>query len=416
MDKIIEKQAWYKKKKIWIYTGIGLFVFIFFVTMLSDTSSKLRIEKDKLTIETVKKDKFQDYMATIGTVHPIRTIYLDAMVGGRVEEIVREEGAMVDSGDIILKLSNPNLNLSILNTEAELAEKTNFLRNTRVELERDRLNLKQKILDITYKLKKLERDYKNKKQFFAQGLVSEEEYKIAEEEFDYARETKKLLKERQKNDEKYRKIQIDQLEGSLKQMRKNIDLVRKKMENLEVKAPISGQLGSLNAEIGEQKKQGERLGLINNLSSYKVRAEIDEHFISRVRTGLTAVFAFNGQNYTLKISKVYPEVRSGRFEIDMIFTSDMPENIRTGQTFRVKLQLGEAKEALLLPKGGFYQSTGGQWVFVVAPSGEFATRRKIRIGRHNPQYYEVLEGLKPGEKVITSSYDNYIEIDKIIFK
>lgn len=417
MDRKIQKTAWYKRTRTWIMLGIVALVGTpTFFALVSSTDSKFRVEKEKLSIKQVEYDHFQDYIAITGTVMPIRTVYLDAMVGGRVEELLLEEGAMVKKGEKILRLSNLDLNLNIMNSEAELAEKANFLRNTRVSMEQDRLNLEKEILELEYKIKKQKRDFLRKKEFFQQGLIAKEEFLVAKEDYEYSLDKHKLLLERRKQDSIYRKVQVSQLENSLQRMEGNLNLVNQKLENLVVQAPISGQLGLLDAQVGEQKKQGERLGLINDLSAYKIRAEIDEHYISRIKRGLLANFVFSGQQYELRLRKVFPEVRNGRFEVDLIFTGQMPKEIRAGQTFRTKLQLGQPKKAMLLPRGSFYQSTGGQWIYVLAPSGEYAEKRSIRIGSQNPRYYEVLEGLKDGEQVVISGYENFGDADKLIFK
>lgn len=415
MDRVIEKKKWYQKKKVWLLAAAVIVLVALYISFLADSGSKLNVDIEKVTVDTVQYSHFQDYMATIGTVTPIRTVYLDATEGGRVEEIILEEGSMVTEGDVIMRLSNPNLNLSILQSEANLAEQMNFLRNTRVTMEQHRLELKQQILQKQYEVIRLKREFENKQQFFDNDLVSEEDYLVAKENYEYAAATLDLLLEQQKTDSVYRNIQVEQMEHSLLMMEENLSLVRQKQENLIIKAPVTGQLGMLNADIGEQKSQGERLGLINVLTSYKVQAEIDEYFIRRVTPGLIANFEVDGQNYTLQVKKVYPEVRNGRFQIDMIFPEEMPETIRSGQTFRLKLELGESKEANLIARGGFYQSTGGQWVYVIDPSGEFAVKREIKIGRQNPRYYEVIDGLQAGERVIVSSYDNFGDVDKLIF-
>jgi len=416
MDKLIEKKVWYRVPKNLIVIGVVLLIPIAYLIFFSDRHSRLNVDIEKITIETVARDTFQDYIATIGTVFPIRTIYLDAAEGGRVDEVVREEGAILVEGEVILRLSNPNLNLSILNSEAELAEKSNFLRNTRVTMEQDKLLLNQQIIELHYRLLRLKRDFEKNSKFFNEGLISEEDYLKSKEDYEYSSAISKLLLERQIQDSIYRKVQIEQLESSLDRMKLNLELVRLRFENMEVRAPSNGQLGLLNAEIGEQKNQGERLGLINDLSSFKIQAEIDEHYISRISAGLFANFEYEGANYKLKLKKVYPEVRNGRFKIDLTFDGDMPKNIRTGQTFRLKLELGESKIAILVPRGGFFQSTGGQWIFVVDPTGRFAMKREIKIGRQNPNYYEVISGLDPNEQVIISNYDIFGEVDKLILK
>lgn len=416
MDKIIEKKKWYQKKTTWITGIIVILVLALFTSILSDTSSKLNVETEKITIAEVKFDYFQDYMAAIGTVMPITTIYLDAMEGGRVEELLVEEGAMVDKNQPILRLSNPDLNLSILNSEAELAEKTNHLRNTEVAMEQNKLDLKKNILDINYQILKLRRTFKNNKKFYKQNLISEEEYLTSKEDYEYAIATRDLLLERQKQDSIYRKVQVYQLKFSLNRMKQNLELVNNRLDNLIVKAPVKGQLGTLNAEIGEAKTKGQRLGMINVLDAYKVRAEIDEHYITDINTNLFAEFDFDDTKYKLKVKKVYPDVRNGRFTIDLNFPGDVPPNIRTGQTFRIKVELAEPSEAIIIPKGGFFQSTGGQWIYVINESEGYAEKREIRINRQNPRFYEVMDGLEPGERVIVSSYDNFGDVDKLVLK
>jgi HlyD family secretion protein len=416
MDKILKKKKWYQKKSVWFtIVGIGALVTLY-VIFLSDTSSKLNVDLEKITVEEVKKDYFLDYMAEVGTVEPIRTVYLDAMEGGRVEEIVIEEGSMLNKGDVILILSNPMLHLQILNSEANLAEQENFLRNTRVQMEANKLELKRQIVQLKYNIKQQQRDFEKNKLLFEKELISEEEYLVSKENYEYSIESMELLSERRIQDSIYRKLQVDQMEDALYKMRENLLLVRRREDNLRVKAPITGQLGQLDAEIGEQKVQGQRLGFINDLSAYKVMADVDEHYLARVTNGLNAEGDFSGITYQMRIKKVYPQVNNGQFRVDLIFKSNFPDNIRTGQTSRMKIELGESKEALLVPRGGFYQSTGGQWVYLVDRSSNEAIKRDIKIGRQNPTYYEVLEGLEPGEEVITSSYDNFGDVDKLILR
>lgn len=416
MDRVIEKKPWYKQKKNWYIAG-GIFgVILLYSVFLSSSGSSLRVEKEKLSISDVRTDHFQEYIARTGTVEPIMTVYLDAIEGGRVEEIVLEEGSMVEKGDVILRLSNAELNLQILNSEASFTEQVNRLRDTKLKMEQDRLDVKSSLLDIDLNLMKVKRAYDRNLVFVKKGLISKEEFDKSKDDFFYYNSKKELFLERQKSDSISRLIQIHQLETNLKNMENNLSLVRAKLQNLNVKAPVTGQLGTLNAELGESKQRGQRLGQVNVLDNYKVNALVDELYIARLNKGLNASFRFNGNDYDLIVSKVYPEVRNGQFEIDMIFKGKLPEEIRTGQTFRTKIELGEPRQAVLIPRGGFFQSTGGQWVFVVDPSGEFAVKRPIKLGNQNPQYYEVIEGLKPGEKVITNSYDLYGDSEKLILK
>jgi len=394
MDRIIEKKKWTLKKIIWISLGTLFGILVFYNIFFGDHSAKFNVQRDRISIEEVQEDFFQDYITQTGTVEPISTIYLDAMEGGRVEEILIEEGAFVQKGDIILRLSNTNLHLEIMNREANLAEQINNLRNTRLSMEQNKLSLKRQMLDLDYQINLQKRTYENSKILFEKKYISEKEFDEIKENYNYLIKTRELVIENQKADSLFREIQVAQLENSVDQMEMNLNFVRQKLENLNVKAPVSGLLVSVNAEIGEAIGTGQRLGQIHVLDSYKIRLEIDEHYISRVNSNLVGEFDFNGSTYQLRIKKIYPEVRNGRFGVDLVFTNEVPDQIRTGQTFRVKLELGQSEVALLVPRGGFYQSTGGQYIFVLDPSEKFAVKRDIRLGRMNPRYYEVLEGLQ----------------------
>jgi len=416
MDRKIEKKAWYLQKKNWYLGSAIIGIILLYTAFLGTSASTLRVERDKLSLDSVKSDFFQEYISRTGNVNPITTVYLDAIEGGRVEEILIEEGSMVQKGDVILRLSNSELNLQILNSEASFTEQVNRLRDTKLSMEQDRLNVKRSLLDIDLQLSKSKRVYERNKIFYKKDLISKEEHEESKENFIYYEQTKELLMERQKTDSISRQIQIQRLETNLVKMEQNLDLVRAKLGNLNVQAPVTGQLGTLNAELGESKSRGQRLGQVNVLDNYKIKAMVDELYIARLKKGLNASFRFNGNNYSLIVHKVFPDVRNGQFEIDMKFVGDLPEDIRTGQTFRTKIELGEPRQAVLISRGGFFQSSGGQWVYVLDPSGEFAVKRKIKLGNMNPKYYEVLEGLQPGEIVITNSYETYGEKDQLILK
>ncbi len=416
MDKPIEKKKGLKKKHIgFIILGILIIVLIY-MAFFTDRTSTYRVEKDKLIIETVIRDQFNDYITVPGTVEPISTIFLDAQEGGRVEEILIEEGSMVRKGDIILRLSNPDLYLNILDSEAQLAEKENFLRNTQVTMEQERISIKRELINLKYDIERKERTYQQNAELMKDNLISREEFIRSKEDLDMAKSSQELFVERQKADSLFRSVQVETIKANLENMRKNLALVRQRVENLNVRANIDGQLGLLVPEIGQSISRGANMGQINVLTSYKVSAQIDEHYIDRVRTQLTATLDRQGSMYNLAVRRVYPEVRNGTFEIDMVFTDTIPDNIRTGQTYYISLQLGQPKESVLVPIGGFFQETGGQWIFVLDPSESFATRRNISIGRKNPKYYEVLEGLQPGEKVIISGYESFGKNEKLVFK
>jgi HlyD family secretion protein len=416
MDKPIAKKTGIQKKHI-IYSGAGLaFIILIYMAFFTSRTSTYKVEKDKLIIETVTEDQFNDYITVPGTVEPITIIYLDAQEGGRVEEKVIEEGSMVKKGEIILKLSNPDLHLNILDSEAQLAEKENFLRNTQINMEQQRLQIKRELVSLKYEIERKERNYQQNITLMKDNLISKEEFIRSKEDIDMAVQSKELFLERQRQDSIFYSININTMITNLDNMRKNLELVRQRAENLNVRAPVDGQLGLLTPEIGQSIQRGANMGQINVLTSYKVTAQIDEHYIDRVRTQLTATLDRQGSEFDLVVKRVYPEVRNGTFEIDMIFRDTMPDNIRTGQTYYTSLQLGQPKVAILVPIGGFFQETGGQWIYVLDPSESFATRRNISIGRKNPRYYEVLEGLKPDEKVIVSGYETFGKNEKLIFK
>lgn len=416
MDRIRVKRSLWKQKKFWI-SVFGILSLVIVISMLLGTNvSTVRIEKDKITISPISEGIFNDYIRVIGSVEPIRFIYLDAEEGGRVEEIVNEEGAIVKEGEVIIRLTNSNLKLNILSTEANLAEQINFLRNTRISMEQERLSLQRQILEKDYDIIKRKREYEQCDRFYKKGIISKNEYLEATESYEYAVKTRQILYERQKTDSLFRDVQVKQMEFNLDRMKTNLELVKERLENLQVKAPIDGQIGQLDAEIGQSIPQGQRMGQLNDLSGFKVTAKIDEHYIDRVKKGLEASFTRQDKNFAMVVKKVYPDVREGTFEIDMVFDQDVPDNIRPGQTYHVELQLGQPETALLIPRGGFYQSTGGQWVYVLIDSGSEAVRRQVKIGRQNPQFYEVIEGLKPGEKMITSGYEMFGDNERVVFK
>ena len=416
MDRVIEKKKWTPKKILLIISGIMVGSLIIFNLFFGDHTSKYNVQKERITISKVQKGHFQDYITQTGAVRPISTIYLDAIEGGRVEELLIEEGTMVDKGDTILRLSNTDLLLDIMNREANLAEQINNLRNTRLLMEQNRLSLKKQMLDLDYQIITQKRDYSNSDKLFSQKYISENEFEESKEKYEYLIKTRELVIENQKADSLFREIQVTQLENSVEQMQMNLEFVRKKIDNLDVKAPVKGLLVSVNAKIGEAIGRGQRLGQIHVLDDFKIRLEVDEHYISRVNSDLIGELKFAGSNYGLKIKKIYPEVRNGRFGVDLVFSDLVPAQIRTGQTFRVKLELGESKVTMLIPRGAFYQSTGGQYIFVLDPTEKFAIKRNIRLGRMNPKYYELLEGLVEGEKIIISNYDNFGKAEKLILK
>ena len=416
MDIIIEKKKGLKKKHIpYVIGGVILLAAVCWL-IFGNHASKLNVDKQKLSIQSVTSGQFNDYVRISGQVQPINTIQLSAIEGGMVAQKLIEEGSEVRAGEVIVQLTNPMLNLNILDSEAQLAEKQNFLRNTQVAMEQEKLNLKKEKLQLDMDVERKKRKYEQYKQLYSENLTSKEEYLQAQEDYQYAVNGRNLVIERQKQDSIYRGIQIDQMEESLSNIRRNLMLVRQRVDNLNVKAPVDGQLGLLDVEIGQTVATGGRVGQISVLSDYKVEALIDEHYIDRVRTGLDATFERQDKNFALRVRKVYPEVREKQFKTDFVFEGERPDNIRAGQTYYINLQLGQPVDAILIPRGAFYQATGGQWIFVVTADGSKAIRRKITIGRQNPNYYEVISGLEAGEKVITSSYDTYGDVQELILK
>jgi HlyD family secretion protein len=416
MDRIIEKKKGLQKKHIFWGLGGLLVIFLLVKVAFGDHSSVFRAEKDKISVSSVEDGIFNDYITVIGQVEPITTIYLDAQEGGTVAERFIEEGAMVKKGDVILRLENRQLYQTILNSEAALAEKENYLRNTRINFETELIQSKRNILDSEFKITRKKRTYEQYASHYKDELISKEDYLQAKEDYDYEVHLLTINKLKAKNDSMLRATSMTTLVSDLQKMRQMLDLVHERLEDLNVKAPVDGQLGMLDAEIGQSIGGGARIGQINVMNNFKVSAKIDEHYIDRVIRGLSASLDRNGTNFNLTVKKVYPDVREGQFKIDLVFEGQTPENVRTGQTYHVKLELGESQKALMIPRGGFYQSTGGQWIFVLNEDGTEATKRNIKIGKQNPQYYEVLEGLNAGEQVITSGYEMFGENDKISFR
>ena len=418
MDKIIEKKTGWRvaftQKALPYWLGALLAVFIVYL-IARPNNKTLRVDKDSLTVSSAIKGEFNDYIRISGRVQPMTTIQLSPQEGGIVQTILIEEGAKVKAGDPILVLSNDNLDLQILNSEAELAEKENILRNTQIQMAQQKIDVRQNVLEYGMQVDRLRRAYEQHKALYEDKLIAKEEYLKAEEDYRLAKQKYDLMAERSKQDSLYRSTQIDRMEESLDNMQLNMQMIRKRKSNLIVKAPIDGELGLLDVVLGQSIASGTKIGQINSVGTYKVEAQIDEHYIDRVVSGLSATFERQGETYSTVIRKVYPEVRDSKFKADFKFDGEQPENIRAGQTYYLNLQLGQPEEAVIIPRGTFYQKTGGKWIYVVNKEGTKAVKREIRIGRQNPQYYEVLEGLEPGEKVITSGYDTYGDSDVLVF-
>ncbi len=416
MDRKIEKKPIYKRRKFWFSAGGGVLFFILIISILADTGSKLNVEADKITISTVSNGDFQEFIPVTGNVLPRTTYYLDAILGGTIEKKFVEEGTMLEKGDKILKLSNTDFQLSALQQESFAFQQINEARNTRLQIEQNSISLQTRLVDVNYSLINSKQLYDREKVMWEKKLASQQEYEQYRDNYFHDVEQKKLAEENWQKDSVLKQSQLAQINTSIDRLQTNLELIKENLDNLTVKAPITGQLTSLNAEIGQSKTSGSRLGQIDAMDGYKVRADIDEFYIARVSRGLKATVDIDGSEYKLIVDKVYPEVKDGKFEVDMEFSGKNPEGIRRGQTLQIRLQLSDRTKAMLLPRGGFYQKTGGQWVFLLNGSGNEAVKRAISLGRQNPDYFEVLSGLKPGDKVITSSYDNFGDVDKLVIK
>jgi len=416
MDRKIEKKTWTTKRIITLAASVLFAIFALYVFVFSDGSRKLNVEKERISITEVKLAPFQEYIPVTGTVEPIQTFYLDLTDGGKVITKYVEEGAMLKPGNPIIKMDNPQLSLSVLSTQSNFLQAQSMSRQTKLTFEQNLLNRQNQLLNLDLELLNQTRVYKNNKALYEKGLISKIEYETSKDKYETLIESKNILLEALKRDSLTLTQLVQQGETDVEMSSRYLTLVEEQLANLTVRAPIKGQLTSLKCEIGQSVGAGYRLGQIDNIDSFKVRVEIDEHYISRIREGQTGSFDFSNTTYTLQIRTVYPQVTNGRFYVDMMFSGKQPNGIRRGQTVHIKLQLGGLSDALLVESGGFYSTTGGQWIFVLDASGNFAERRNIKIGRQNPLYYEVLEGLTPGEKVVTSSYDNYVDYEKLVLE
>jgi HlyD family secretion protein len=378
--------------------------------------SRLRVDRDRLSISTVERGQFQEFIPVTGEIVPIRTVYLDAIEGGRVEAVYVEDGNFVEEGDKLLKLVNTNLLLDIMYREAELFQQSNNLRNTELALEQNRLEMRDQVLEIEIELKKTKRNYERSKKLIEEGLVPAQDFEEARDDYEFYVKKRDHVHDAQRQEKIYRENQVEQLRASLTRMDSNLQVAKKNLEDLVVEAPVSGYLTSLDAEVGESKVRGERLGQIDILDGFKVRLRVDEHYITRLAKGQVGLVTYRQKEHELVTDKISPEVVDGRCEVDMEFIGSQPEDLRRGQTLQVRLQLGGPSESILLKKGAFFQDTGGRWVYVVDPSGSVALRREVRLGLENPYHFQVLEGLQPGEQVITSSYSTFGDAEQLILK
>mgnify|MGYP004495074601 FL=1 len=415
MDRQIEKKSFLRRYAWYIAAAAALAALLVWI-VLGTTASTMTIDATDITISDVTRGKFDDYVRLNGQVLPIQVVQISPEECGIVREKVVEEGTRVRKGDVILRLSNSNLDLQILNAEAELAEKQNLLRNTQVAMQQDRLNNRTEQATLDTDCDRKRRAYEQNARLYKERLISKEVYLQSREDYKLARRKQSLISQRLKQDSLYRHVQMAQMEDNLDNMRKNVLLVRDRKNKLEVRSAIDGELGLLDVELGQNIAAGQNIGQINDLSDFKVQAQIDEHYIDRVRPGLSASFSRDGKTYRLRVRKVYPEVRNGTFRTDFVFVGERPAQMRSGQTFYVELALGKSQQATLIPRGTFFQTTGGNWIFVLDKSGRKAYRRNISIARQNPQYYEVTDGLEPGERVITSGYEAFKDNEVLVIK
>ena len=393
--------------------GVGLAVALLYAR-LDGGRSTVTADVSKITLGKVRSDVFQDTVAVIGIVEPIQTVYLDATEGGRVEEIFIREGTQVKKGDAIIRISNDNLVLEISNYETEVARAVNDLRSMRVTLENQQHNNEALLVEYTYDLVRLERDMTNSEKLFQENMTTRNTYLLSKEEFEKMKRLHELLAKKSESDKVTFAARISAGEVMVESMQRNLEVNRKRLSQLMVRAPVDGELATLLPELGQVVHYGERMGTVNILDAYKVKAEVDEHYIARVRPKLKASCEFQGKENPAAVAKVYPEVSAGKFVVDLVFSAQVPEGLRIGQTTRIRIELGEAQKALLIPRGAFYASTGGQWVFVVDQAAGLAVRRAVKIGRQNPDFYEVLEGLTAGEEVITSGYEAFGDMSKVL--
>lgn len=417
MDKQLKKKKW-TLKRIALYGGIAAFVlFIAYQFLLGDRRPTLVIEKDKITIATVGRGIFQDYIPQTGTVEPSRTVYLDAVEGGTIKRIVAESGAMLKKGDVIMELTNLNRELTVLQQEASFNESINRARETRLNIMRNDLEQRQTLATIQNQLDIFEPQYLRQKQLFEKKLISKQEYEQTKANYEFNKKRMQITYEVYRVDSVDRIRQLKFTAESERKMMTSLDGLSKILDNLTIRAPIDGQLARPQLEVGQNINQGQRLGQVDILGSFKVRVEIDEIYLPRIQTGLKATTTYNNKDYVLSITYVYPDVAAGgRFAVDMNFVGETPPGIRRGQSLRLRIELGQSSEELLLAVGGFYKDTGGNWVFVLDESGNKAVKRNVKLGRKNTENFEVLEGLKPGDKVITSSYENFGNNEVLILK
>jgi HlyD family secretion protein len=416
MDRKIKKKVWTFKRISLYALGLLFLSFVLYSFLFADKRSKVKIDAEKITVGEVKYGTFQDFIPVTGNVQPIETRYLDAIEGGIIQSINKETGEIVKQGDVILRLSNTSLELSVLSQEANLYESINRSSDTRLSINQNDLNQQAQLAEIKYQIELLKPQYERYKRLFEKNLISRREYEEVEEQYKYYMKRRELTYASYRQDSLARSSQLRRIDQSQQRMMQSLEGVGKILENLQIKSPINGQLATPDLEIGQSINPGERIGWIDVLDSFKVRVRIDELYLPRTERGLKGSFTLAQHDYELVITKIYPTITEGRFEVDMEFTGEQPEGIKRGQSVRIRLELGNSAQALLLPVGGFYKDTGGNWVYVLEDDGARAVRKEIRLGRKNPEYFEVTDGLKPGDQVITSSYEHFGDNEVLLLR
>ncbi|MCB0628083.1 MAG: efflux RND transporter periplasmic adaptor subunit [Saprospiraceae bacterium] len=414
MDRIVKEKKGIKLRTIlWMGLTAVLLILLYYAFTISKVSS-YRIDRELVSIDSVRSGDFLDHLRIPAYVAPISTIYIDAPEGGRIIARYLEEGAMVKQGDAILQLENKEMQQTLMEAEALLNDKKNGYRNSMIRMEQERINLKKELLVQEHDISRQQRYFEQNEILFRDKLIAKEEFIRSREDYEYAVQLKELLLERVRQDSLFRQVEISQLKDNLQMSEKKLQFVKDRINRLKVRVPLAGQLTTLEAEVGQAISSGSRIGQIQIMTDFKIQTEIEEHFIDRISQDLPATLERNGKLYELRIRKIYPEVRDGHFRVDLVFRSERPDNIKIGQRYQLKLELGAPEEAMLLPRGSFFQSTAGQWVYLLHPTASFAVKHRIRIGKQNSQYYEILEGLRPGDRVITSSYDTFGDSERIV--
>jgi HlyD family secretion protein len=414
MDRIIEKKRWTPKKIAIILVSVAFLAAVIYGFLSREEGTALNVDLEKLTVATVEKGPFQEYIPVNGNVMPLQEFFLVANEGGKVEQIFIREGTLVQPGMQIMKLSNADLQLEYLSRESQLLDERNRLRTLRMELEQSRLQLKAELMALEHEILMQKRTYLRNQDLFNENLLSTQDFENSRDQYEYLLRRKDITVQTHEQTLALSQAEIEKLQASITQTESHMQILQSKMDDLIIQAPINGQLTSLEAEIGQFKAPGQAIGQIDVLDGFRVQAEIDEYYLPRIDRGQIGEVEVSGNTYTLETRIIYPEVLDNRFKVDMYFTEGTPEGLKRGQTLKIRLQLGDLTEAILLARGGFYQHTGGNWVYVLNPAGSIATKRPIKLNRYNPRFYEVIDGLTPGDKVIVSSYDHFGDHDRLI--